>query len=385
MAPCPSSWRTRSVRAVAPGVLRTRGGRRPGSLGHLPGTLRADFGWRGLAEGLEREGVRFCYTDFHLATRINFLSGEAVICSAKLGPSRRSTSCRTASGWSRRRKPPSWRSTRTRRIGWGSGSRLSASLRAAGFHEARSAPAVPQGRARGAVSPGAPSSPVTVSPPAGTSTSPSSVDLAREGRPAGRFLDRLAPRQTLGDEPREESLELLGGTVLTSGSVPRPRPTPRERSRLSLRPARPGAPAARPDAPVRTPRAAGRFPQRKASRSPRTLARSARQPTTRTGDHRRRGFAQVAQRLELTPARLGFGGRKPRTGSGVGSRRPRGGHRSARPGTGTTGRPSARASRTSGSRGRRSRSAGIGDEGDVAAARSASRIRTPFQRSLCSK
>ncbi len=57
-----------------------------GSLGHLPGTLRADFGWRGLAEGLEREGVRFCYTDFHLATRINFLSGEAVICSAKLGP-----------------------------------------------------------------------------------------------------------------------------------------------------------------------------------------------------------------------------------------------------------------------------------------------------------
>jgi hypothetical protein len=57
-----------------------------GSLGHLPGTLRADEGWRGLAEGLEREAVRFCYTDFHLATRINFLSGERVICSAKLGP-----------------------------------------------------------------------------------------------------------------------------------------------------------------------------------------------------------------------------------------------------------------------------------------------------------
>ena len=30
--------------------------------------------------------MRFCYTDFHLATRINFLSGEKVICSAKLGP-----------------------------------------------------------------------------------------------------------------------------------------------------------------------------------------------------------------------------------------------------------------------------------------------------------
>jgi hypothetical protein len=42
--------------------------------------------WRELTEGLEREGVRFCYTDFHLATRINFISGEAVICSAKLGP-----------------------------------------------------------------------------------------------------------------------------------------------------------------------------------------------------------------------------------------------------------------------------------------------------------
>jgi hypothetical protein len=57
-----------------------------GSLAHLPGTLRADVRWRELAEGLEREGVRFCYTDFHLATRINFFSSEAVICSAKLGP-----------------------------------------------------------------------------------------------------------------------------------------------------------------------------------------------------------------------------------------------------------------------------------------------------------
>ena len=32
------------------------------------------------------EGVRFCYTDFYLATKINFLSGERVQCSAKLGP-----------------------------------------------------------------------------------------------------------------------------------------------------------------------------------------------------------------------------------------------------------------------------------------------------------
>ena len=57
-----------------------------GSLGQLPGTLRADERWRGLAEGLVAEGVRWCYTDFHLATKINFLSGERVICSAKLGP-----------------------------------------------------------------------------------------------------------------------------------------------------------------------------------------------------------------------------------------------------------------------------------------------------------
>jgi PhoPQ-activated pathogenicity-related protein len=35
---------------------------------------------------LEREGVRHCYTDFFLATRLNFLSRERIVCSAKLGP-----------------------------------------------------------------------------------------------------------------------------------------------------------------------------------------------------------------------------------------------------------------------------------------------------------
>jgi hypothetical protein len=30
--------------------------------------------------------VRWCYTDFYLATKVNFLSGERVVCSAKLGP-----------------------------------------------------------------------------------------------------------------------------------------------------------------------------------------------------------------------------------------------------------------------------------------------------------
>jgi hypothetical protein len=56
------------------------------SLAQLPPTLRQDARWRGFVAELEREGVRFCYTDFFLATRINFLSAERVVCSAKLGP-----------------------------------------------------------------------------------------------------------------------------------------------------------------------------------------------------------------------------------------------------------------------------------------------------------
>jgi hypothetical protein len=56
------------------------------SLAQFPGTARADARWREFVAELESEPVRFCYTDFHLATRINFLSGEKVICSAKLGP-----------------------------------------------------------------------------------------------------------------------------------------------------------------------------------------------------------------------------------------------------------------------------------------------------------
>ncbi len=56
------------------------------SLAHLPGTVQSDERWRDLVAGLQREGVRWCYTDFHLATRINFLSGETVVCTAKLGP-----------------------------------------------------------------------------------------------------------------------------------------------------------------------------------------------------------------------------------------------------------------------------------------------------------
>jgi hypothetical protein len=57
-----------------------------GSLAQLPGALAADARWRGLVADLEREGVRWCYTDFYVGTKVNFLSGERVVCTSKLGP-----------------------------------------------------------------------------------------------------------------------------------------------------------------------------------------------------------------------------------------------------------------------------------------------------------
>jgi hypothetical protein len=56
------------------------------SLSQLPGTVKKDARWRSFVAQLERDGVQYCYTDFHLATRINFLSGQRVICCSKLGP-----------------------------------------------------------------------------------------------------------------------------------------------------------------------------------------------------------------------------------------------------------------------------------------------------------
>jgi hypothetical protein len=56
------------------------------SLAQAAGAREADRQWRGFVGGLQAEGVRACYTDFYLATKINFLSGESVTCSAKLGP-----------------------------------------------------------------------------------------------------------------------------------------------------------------------------------------------------------------------------------------------------------------------------------------------------------
>ncbi len=56
------------------------------SFAQVPDTLRKDVRWRQFVADLEREGVRYCYTDFFMATRLNFLSGERIVCSAKLGP-----------------------------------------------------------------------------------------------------------------------------------------------------------------------------------------------------------------------------------------------------------------------------------------------------------
>jgi hypothetical protein len=56
------------------------------SFAQVPDTLRKDARWRQFVADLEREGVRYCYTDFFMATRLNFLSGERIVCSAKLGP-----------------------------------------------------------------------------------------------------------------------------------------------------------------------------------------------------------------------------------------------------------------------------------------------------------
>ena len=57
-----------------------------GSLAQAPSVFRKDAEWRRFVSDLESAGVRWCYTDFHLATKVNFLSQERIICSAKLGP-----------------------------------------------------------------------------------------------------------------------------------------------------------------------------------------------------------------------------------------------------------------------------------------------------------
>ena len=57
-----------------------------GSLGQAPANLRTDAQWRHFVASLQAEGVRFCSTDFFLASKLNFLSEERIVCSSKLGP-----------------------------------------------------------------------------------------------------------------------------------------------------------------------------------------------------------------------------------------------------------------------------------------------------------
>jgi hypothetical protein len=56
------------------------------SVAQVPAALRSDAQWRGFVADLQAAGVRWCHTDFYLATKVVFLSKEAVVCSAKLGP-----------------------------------------------------------------------------------------------------------------------------------------------------------------------------------------------------------------------------------------------------------------------------------------------------------
>ena len=56
------------------------------SLSQMSGTFEKDHKWREFVRGLERLGVRYCYTDFFLATNLNFFSEERLTCTAKLGP-----------------------------------------------------------------------------------------------------------------------------------------------------------------------------------------------------------------------------------------------------------------------------------------------------------
>jgi hypothetical protein len=56
------------------------------SLAQWPGAARADARWRAFVADLRRAGVTHCYTDFHLAAKIDMISEEQVVCAADLGP-----------------------------------------------------------------------------------------------------------------------------------------------------------------------------------------------------------------------------------------------------------------------------------------------------------
>ena len=57
-----------------------------GSLGQAQAKLADSDAWRRFIADLRLEGVRFCYTDYYLAARIDFFAEERPLCSSKLGP-----------------------------------------------------------------------------------------------------------------------------------------------------------------------------------------------------------------------------------------------------------------------------------------------------------
>ena len=57
-----------------------------GSLAQAPAAFRSDAQWRGFVEDLRRFGVRHCYTDFFLASKVNFASAGRIVCASGLGP-----------------------------------------------------------------------------------------------------------------------------------------------------------------------------------------------------------------------------------------------------------------------------------------------------------
>lgn len=66
------------------GILLTFGAW--GSLEQARIKLAADRDWRALADGVAQAGDGHCYSDFYIATKLTFLTGERVLCTSKLGP-----------------------------------------------------------------------------------------------------------------------------------------------------------------------------------------------------------------------------------------------------------------------------------------------------------
>ena len=122
------------------------------SLAHVPGTLESDARWREFVTGLEREGVRHCYTDFHLATahqlplrREGRLHGQARAHDHRV-LLRLPRSGRARAGG----RPDSRQHLRRQRLGQRL-TELGVDLRAPRLPEAGAAAPVPQGRPGGAL------------------------------------------------------------------------------------------------------------------------------------------------------------------------------------------------------------------------------------------